>query len=187
MEMKRIFYLKANRKEWNDKFNEKNKNLDWTLIKNRPTYEGGVLYSARHKKRDYFELVKPGDLVILHSTHIHSSRKNKEGTIDRQEFIPKPRIVGISKIKKRLYYDDRYKDYVINIDVKNMILFNKHIEIRELDIIHNNLLKNAEPFKVGSNRFGLTELKKEEYEIIMDKIINKNPELKNKIKQLEQG
>src|SRR3989338_5790102 len=173
MTKKRFFYLKANRQKWKDELNKKNNNLDWALVKNNKEYKDGILFSAKNRKRDYFEQIMPGDIVVLHSTHISSSKKKAD---EGQNFVPRPRIIGLSKISEGLHYDERYKDDKICIDVENMAIFGKPLEIKELNLPSNKILKEAEPFRKGTNRCPLTELKANEYQELKKLILSKNPD-----------
>lgn len=182
--MKRIFYLKANREKWHDKLDKSNNNQDWLLAIKNPSYKEGILFSATHKIRDYFEHAQKGDMVILHSTHTVKTR-NGEELVSRPKFVPQPRIVGISIINSSMYFDEEYKEDMISVDVKNMHVLPRPVHLKELELKSNPILNTAEPFRSGTNRFVMTSLNDGEYIELKKNILKKNPESKNAIENLE--
>jgi len=183
---KRYWYIKANRKEWNkDKENSNIRNLDWALIVNHPDYEEGVYFDANKMIRDYFEQAQEGDIVILHSTHKQNTRYSKEDNIDKK-FVPSPRIVGISTISKGLNDNNEDEIDAIDISVEFMSIFRKPVLVKNIDFENNDILRYAEPFKKGTNRFTLTELEEEQYEELKRIIIKENPDAEEDFEALEE-
>ena len=186
MAYKRYWYIKANRQKWKDKHNSENNNLDWGLIRNNDEYSDGVLFSASHMIRDYFEQMQPDDIVVLHSTHKANTKYNPKEYDTEKKFVPAARIVGISTVNEALHYEDRYDDEMISVNTKDMVYFRKSIPLKEIK--KNELLCKAEPFndRGGKSRFTLTELEKEEYEELKEIILEENPDAEEKLEELEE-
>ncbi len=110
-----------------------------------------------------------GDIVICHSTKLKISNK----------LIYMPRIVALGIINGKRHYSEKWKDYLTPI--KKVIELEKPLMVEN---IKQNLSK-AEPFKKGTNRCVITKLYPDEYLILKDLILSRNPNLKDRISQME--
>ena len=168
MMLKRYWYIKANREKWKDEKDPSHDHLDWVSASKHPAYAEGVLFDATSQLRDYFEQVQPDDIVVLHSTHVSNSNKKS-----KVRFLPRPRIVGIGKIIESIHKAPNRSGEWITVKIE--LIIPKPIVLREVRVYDNHILKLSEPYKLGTNRYCLTELKKIEYDEIKKMILEINP------------
>ena len=94
--------------------------------------------------------------------------------------MPLPRISAIAIVTREEHYSDASES--------DRVTLKKVIELTPIkltkDIIKKNKLSNAEPFRLGTNRYTITKLSNEDFQNIVKIIEEFNPSIKKELKKL---
>jgi len=160
------YYIKANRQEW--KYNAQYTDWDNFPLSHEQDF------ATFTKSQLYWKGLKKGDIIIGHNSYISSNIKGKI------KFSPLPRISAIAIVINEEHYSKSLDSDAVTL--KKVIEFNP-IKM-SMDIINNNGLSNAEPFRLGTNRCTITKLSNEEFNKIINIIEQHNPNIKKELKKI---
>ncbi|HIH91518.1 TPA: hypothetical protein HA281_01830 [Candidatus Woesearchaeota archaeon] len=167
--MVNCYYVKVNRREWKYPW-PNGQPTDWDNFPLNKEQD----FRSFTKNKLYWKSLKIGNIIIGHSSYISTKIKGED------KFMPLPRISAIAIVTREEHYSDASES--------DRVTLKKVIELTPIkltkDIIKKNKLSNAEPFRLGTNRYTITKLSNEDFQNIVKIIEEFNPSIKKELKKL---